>query len=193
MIASSGVGVTGLGMTLKVMSGDRVDIFGKSYYATANSSGNNYSVPVLDVLNGMFGAPKSTAGEHGVKASDVNSVSSISGAISTFLSDPDRGGGSVPKAYINYIFFDEQFRYVSGGFSRVGSNHASDLSNILVAKNGYLYVYVSNESPVAVFFDNLQVVHTRGPIVEETHYYPFGLRQEAICSKAAGGLGNKYQ
>jgi hypothetical protein len=26
---------------------------------------------------------------------------------------------TVPKAYINYIFFDEQFKFVSGNFSRV--------------------------------------------------------------------------
>ena len=119
---------------------------------------------------------------------------------------PQQQSVDKPKAYINWVLFDEQFKPVmqgtNSGFSAVGdegvlTTHRSSGGGILttgeITKNGYLYVYCSNESRLDVFFDNLQVVHNRGAILEETHYYPFGLTMAGINSKAAGKLSNKYQ
>jgi len=57
-------------------------------------------------------------------------------------------------------------------------------SMIKAPANGYVYMYVSNESRNPVYIDNFQVVHQPGRIVEETHYYPGGLIMNGISSKA---------
>ena len=186
---------TGLGIVLKVMSGDKIDIHGSSYYQSTQSNYNNSnstSLILADLIGAFIGAPdKSGFGLKGITAGTMETINT--GVIpATFIRGNNGEIANAPKAYINYIFFDEQFKYAGGGASRVGASGSTkrhwyedpQLQNINVPKNGYVYIYVSNESNENVFFDNLQVFHTRGPILEETHYYPFGLTMDGISSKA---------
>ncbi|MDE3184871.1 MAG: hypothetical protein KGM16_15780, partial [Bacteroidota bacterium] len=64
---------------------------------------------------------------------------------------------------------------------------------IKAPKNGYAYVYLSNESDEPVYFDDFKVRDTSSRLIEENHYYPFRLTMAGISDKAAGGIENKYK
>jgi RHS repeat-associated protein len=99
--------------------------------------------------------------------------------------------------------FDEQFTYVPAGSGFIQVGYYDDLhlqtlaiNGLPVVKSGYLFVYLSNEvtgseTGINVFFDNLVVQHSTGPLTEENVYYPFGLQMAGISSKAIGRVENK--
>jgi RHS repeat-associated protein len=196
---STGTQKTGLGITLKVMSGDKVNAYGKSYYAAQASGYTTTGNTTAEILGGFIGA-LNNRGLNGKGATTTQINNGINGNISTFFNSQPVGTGSNPRAGICWILFDEQLNYVNAGFSRVKTNgglkdHFNELQNINVSKSGYLYVYCSNESSLNVFFDNLQLTHVHGPLLEETGYYPFGLSMAGISSKAInfGGAENKLK
>jgi RHS repeat-associated protein len=89
------------------------------------------------------------------------------------------------------MLLDNQFNYVSGynqsGALPVGSPNVLNTlaTTIKLHHSGYLYIWVSNETQNwMVFFDNLSIEHFNGPMVEENHYYPFGLTMAGISDKA---------
>jgi Domain of unknown function (DUF6443) len=194
MLNGTGTGQTGLGITLKVMAGDKIDIYGKSYYFQNIASTTPFDpVPLAALISGLFGTPSgiATASHFSSTIVSGNTLGVTNQLTVMQTSHQNAGSTTTPKAFINYIVFDDHFKVVSTNFDQVGTanivkDYTADpvLHNIQISKNGYIYVFCSNESPVNVFFDNLQVIHTRGPLLEETSYYPFGLTMAGISSKA---------
>jgi RHS repeat-associated protein len=185
---------TGLGITVKVMAGDRVDLWGKSYYHINGTITNSNSIATTG-LNAFISAfaqtPVMAAGAHGATATTLQGSPVTPGELSNYLTTNIPTPTNYPKAYINWILFDEQFRPVktgtNSGFLYVGNtpDAVQSLSGTAtITTSGYLYVYCSNESNNDVYFDNIQVIQTRGPLLEETHYYPFGLTMAGISGKA---------
>jgi RHS repeat-associated protein len=190
----------GLGIILKVMAGDNLALFGKSYHIKPAAGYTLATNPlaVLDLMN-LFAGSSALSGK-GITGTQISTQSGFPTSVTTLLNNQPVQTTTTLRASINWIILDDQFKYVSGGFDMVGTavnttgtykNHV--INGITIPKNGYIYVYCSNESQYNVFFDNLQVVHNRGPILEETHYNSWGMTLAGISSKSAGGLTNKYQ
>jgi hypothetical protein len=114
---------TGLEMVIKVMAGDKVDIFGRSYHTNYSSVSNSNSTPlsILQIMIGLISSPSNAISGKGVSASQLENWNSSLVPSSFIRGQNYESSTTIPNAYINYIFLDEQFRYVGGGASRVGN------------------------------------------------------------------------
>jgi len=191
---------------LKVMAGDKLTGTAKYYYQSTVPSNNTNSAIISNIANSLFGFLQNPGTVSGVIKDNITYpfLSSGGGPLQPFLSNynPPPINSNTPKAFINYIFFDEQFRYVaecSGAMPvpplAIGQTSSSgDMPPFYskATKNGYVYIYLSNESSnIPVYFDDFSINHTRAPIVEDNAYYPFGLKIQGISARAAGKLKTK--
>ena len=191
----------GAALGLKVMAGDRFDV-GVQYYYKGWSSSDNGNVDnnaILDLLGTLITSVEGAAAGKVPPGGLGTALSTpLFTGIDDFL-DNQSYDTLKPKAYLNWILLDEQFNYVPSGSGFLQVDQEADIyslanTNVSIVKSGYLFVYVSNTSnTLAVNFDNLAVRHYTGPLLEETHYYPFGLTMHGISSKAAGKLENRYE
>ncbi|TXJ23469.1 MAG: hypothetical protein E6Q24_18100 [Chitinophagaceae bacterium] len=197
----------GPNMILKVMAGDIISSNVRYYFTSNNNAGP--TSPLLTDLVSSFVSSMVGGGQSSTisKAQSAAITTSLGGSsdLGTFLGS-SRPASTAPKAYLNIIFLDEQFKFVEkdgvtptvgSNFARisetqVGLTNASLLLSQKAPKNGWAFVFISNESNEPVLFDDLSVTQEHGRIAEESHYYPYGLKIAGISSKAAGKLGNKY-
>lgn len=192
---------TGTAKVLKVMAGDKIEVGVQSYYAN-NSPSNNTSSDLPDqivaqLINALLG-PVSIIpnGKGNIVQSTTNGLILNKEDFAGFVSNTQSSNppSQVPKAYLNYVLFDDNFKMVDGRAIRVS---APDVITPLagqmdIKKSGYLYVYISNESPTDVYFDDLVVKHTTGPLLQEDSYYPFGLQMRGLSGMALNRLQNDY-
>ncbi|MFT3948779.1 MAG: RHS repeat-associated core domain-containing protein [Agriterribacter sp.] len=182
----------------RVMAGDRISAQVSYYFAGAPGSSNTSMVSnVLASLITSLSNGGATGGLVKAGATGINSQLAASAPFATAVA-PAGSGGTAPQAYLTMLFFDERFNLVSvtdGGVvqAQVASTWSTStaplaLANIKAPRNGYVYVYISNRSDQHVYFDDFKVSATAGNIIEENHYYAFGMRIAAISSKKLGNV-----
>jgi RHS repeat-associated protein len=195
----------GANMLLKVMAGDiiasDVNYYYEGYGATLNTSpSSDIASSLLNALTGFNGSSLTkNAG------SNVSTALQNNSDFASFLNHNDNPppNTQAPRAYLNVVFLDEQFNFISydpaasteGSQSqRVNNPNTDDWihMNRKAPKNGWVFVYISNESNAPVYFDNLGVTQTHGRISQENHYYPHGLKIAGLSSQAMNKLVSKY-
>ncbi|MCW3467951.1 RHS repeat-associated core domain-containing protein [Chitinophaga nivalis] len=201
LVAKNGGKKIGPSIVLRVVAGDSIQIGAKAFYkSTGPKDKNNTAVPaenmLADLLQTFGGAAAQEAAHGGVAAGNQTPFNT------NFYNndyqrlkdkEPNRQQPDRPKAYLNFVLFDEQFNLVdeNSGVKQVKAEpdqlQTLAVDKMLIKKSGFLYVYTSNETPQEMFFDNVTLGVTAGPVLEETHYYPFGLTMAGISSNALKG------
>lgn len=191
----------GTSLLMHVMAGDQVTMNVNNYYEGYNPE-NDESVPADQLLGSIIGTL--TGGTGGFEGSESHNTDMVErlftpenymGEFQNLVDENTLPGQ--PKAYLNYILFDENMQVVkdfSGVFQANGNGDWQEIgttSALTIPTNGYMAIYLSNQTNIAtcnqcgdVFFDLLRVTVEKGKLLEENHYYPFGLPMAGMGSPA---------
>jgi RHS repeat-associated protein len=104
----------------------------------------------------------------------------------------------VPKGYLRVLVFNQDSVLVDQRkcqLTQDALSHYQVLSDTLsIRRDGYVTVYVGNESLADVYFDELRIEHRQGLQVQENQYDPYGLDLAGVSGAAPSlRLKNYYQ
>ena len=184
----SGIGEEryGLAKSIRVMPGDkiRMEVFAK--YVDPNKS--DWQANFSDVVSALSQAAPAPALDGALqRAAGASSIPLTAMLIKT-------PGGKAPKAYLNYVMYDNDFNPITDpnqtNYVQVteaskengrNSDHERLYAEVEAKQAGYMYIYLSNDNyelegeQVDVFFDDFQIQQVHSKVVQSDDYYPFGL------------------
>lgn len=96
---------------------------------------------------------------------------------------------TVPKAYLKWIHYDKDSVFISQGYMAVTDLAHEEYQQLYLQmtaeQDGYVQFFVGNESLKDVYFDDITGLTRRPRVIQQAHYYPFGLPMAKITT-----LGN---
>ncbi|UZR97145.1 DUF6443 domain-containing protein [Chondrinema litorale] len=112
------------------------------------------------------------------------------------------GEDDIPYAYLRIVIYDTEgnelteqgyVTFVESGETNWFTLNApfGNPSEITIEQEGTAVIYVANESDIDVWFDDVEVNYTPARIVQENHYYPYGMNLAGI--EKQGIPDHKYQ
>jgi RHS repeat-associated protein len=188
----------GPSIILKVMTGDTISISTWGWYKGAVQPVAT-GVPALatELLPILTSGVGSLGGSKGGAIPNTVSDPLLSADITTMLNlDSSFYVSTRPKAFLNWMVVGEDFTAASSSPNHMGALQIPTVNtgdtakqmvgptNMVIRRNGWIYIYLSNESNQSVYFDNLVINLKHGPLLEVKNYYAFGTENPALNSQA---------
>ena len=151
----------GPSLVIKVMAGDTLNITTRALYNTQHGSippaGNPVSTMVQAAVAAFLGASTGTLDGKSWLQTGNNAVLNTTDLGSFLTTTQANNNNNIgPKAYLKYLLFDENFKLVQGIAERIDNGpdavHTYTIPQQVMQKNGFVYVYCSNETAVNVLF-----------------------------------------
>ena len=194
----------GPSIILKVMTGDTISVSTYSWYTGAvQPAATGVSAIATELV------PLLTAGVGGLNGGKTGAVPTtysgplLGSDIATLIStDSSSYVNTRPKAFLNWMVVGEDYVAATSSPNHVNAiqipvcNTGDTLkqvigpTNMVVRRNGWIYIYLSNESAQDVYFDNLVINLKHGPLVEQKDYYAFGMQNPSLSTQA---IKNQYK
>ncbi|MEQ6168568.1 DUF6443 domain-containing protein, partial [Ekhidna sp. MALMAid0563] len=184
---------------VSVNKGDKISLRVNANYDT-EPTGNTFERTAFDALFGAFDASYGSGAESGGVSG------ATSGTFNDALLSPGMTGkdaeGEAPRAFLNYIYFDEDMNVQYAGFKQIstaafgsGVHETVTIPQFEVEKNGYVLGYLSNENlePVNIHFDDFTITQEKVNVVYASDYYPFGLQFNEFVRNASEKVRFKFQ
>ena len=177
----------GPSIALKVNAGDKINLEAWARYQRKPNYARDFALTALTSMLGQSFAYK--GGFEGYTISEAST--SLQAALTSAGYGNDEADVSRPFAYLNYIVYDKNMAYKTAGWVRVTDDgagfdpgeeaaqnaheHLKLGAPVSINEEGYIYVWVSNESEdTKVWFDDLTVTHTATIQTQATDYETWG-------------------
>jgi RHS repeat-associated protein len=177
----------GLAKSLQVFEGDKIQM--EVYAKYVDPDANNLTTALQQFLAAVASG---TTPEGTVLTGEHYTSSTSSFPYFGFL-DRSEDTEDGPKAYLNWLLFDENYAFQDGGYVRMtdaaretGTDvpHERLFAEVVAKQAGYMYIYLSNENevPVEVFFDDFKVSQATIMVAQATDYGVWGevLREQKM-------------
>jgi RHS repeat-associated protein len=178
----------GTAIILRVMPGDKFTFASDVYYEADDETRDYEHTGVEEVVSSLLAtlAGGTVAGQPVAETENSELINEMFTKPETITGIEDILNNSItssstPRAGLNYLFFDENMNLLSGS-GRLSAIPAAqgifeNISQIATTTEpGFVVVYVDNQTiGKDVWFDNVQILHYNTKVLDENHYYPYGL------------------
>jgi RHS repeat-associated protein len=169
--------IIGPDITLKVMAGDTIKISAEALYIPEKTNTTAIAEDVIKNFITAFTTLPSLAAE-GLSTIGNSNTKDLANAVLNMQKKNAAVDG--PKAFLNYILYDEYMNMVPEGSGALQVKNKDgwqtlETDRITIPQNGFLRVFSNNMEAAPVSINNTTLSAIPGVLVEEYNYYPYGL------------------